>query len=195
MATGVSMQHGKLTAGVARTLAQKLGPSGFDVLRDHGKTGVDTEDKLGKIRSWFGSTYNVDSILADLDIAVVSKDNNKVYALVEIEETTHKPKVILGDILATLVGEHITFQRERHLNVGEWTMLLVMVHRSKLSHKPRIEYITSQSCYLRTQLATHNASIGTIIVDEFRDLAELQSKIEKHIANAIKVVTLRDIAP
>lgn len=193
--TGVSMQHGKLTAWVARTLDQELGPKGFDVLHDHRKMEDDRPDKLGKIRSWFGPEYASNAMIADLDIAVVSKDDNKVYALVEIEETTDKPKVILGDILATLVGEHITFQRERHLNVGEWTMLLVMVHRSKLSHKPRIEYITSQSCYLRTQLSTPNASIGTIIVDEFRDRADLQRKIEKHIADAIKVVTLRDIAP
>ncbi len=195
MATGVSMRHGKLTAWVARTLDQKFGSKGFDVLHDHRTMENDRPDKLGKIRSWFGSTYNVDSILADLDIAVICKANNKVYALVEIEETTDKPKVILGDILATIIGKHITFQGKRDLEIGNWTMLIVLSHCSQSSHLDRTRFLEGQSNKLKTSLTTHNASINKIIVDEFRDRAELQKKIEKHIADAIKVGTMRDIAP
>jgi hypothetical protein len=43
----------------------------------------------------FGKEYKSGALLAFLDIAVVSQDTDKVIALIEIEETTDKPKVLL----------------------------------------------------------------------------------------------------
>jgi len=118
------MSNGMLTIHLAHILQQEFNQQRFDVLHDHGPKQMDSPDKVGKLRSWFGSALKAETILADLDIALVSPRDKKVYALIEIEETTDKPKVILGDILATLFGEGIAFQGKLDLQVGEWITLL-----------------------------------------------------------------------
>lgn len=175
------MAHGPPTTQVARLLQQDFEPIGLDVLHDHKQMGVDPPDKLGKIRSWFGSIYKSDAMLADLDIAVVSRHTGKVSVLIEIEETTDKPKAILGDVLATLLGNSITFQGKRHLHVGPWTTLVIMTHNTNSSHLNRLLYLEEQSNQLRTHLSTPNASIGRIILDAFQDAAELEHKLRVHI--------------
>lgn len=180
------MAPGTLTTSVARVLQQEFDLKGFDVLHAHGQKGIDPPDKLGKLRSWFGSTFKSDAALADLDIAVVARDTGKVYMLIEIEETTDKPKVILGDILATLLGHSITFQGKRNLHVGNWTTFVIVARTTRRSHLRRLPYLEQQANQLRTRLATPNASIGRIILDTFRDEAELAYKLRQHIGEVTK---------
>jgi hypothetical protein len=180
------MAHGAVTSRLARLLQSELGLHGYAVLYDHGLSGIDPIDRLGKIKAWYGTAYNSKVILADLDIAVVDQESAKVYALVEIEETTDKPKIILGDVLATLLGDSITFQGKRKLQVGEWTTLMVMAHSVQNSHRYRVSYLEGQVNQIKSKLSTTNAVIGNIVVDTFDSETELEHKLRDHLQQALQ---------
>ena len=182
------MSNGALTAQVAHSLQQEFNQQGFDVLHDHGQKEINSPGKLGKLRSWFGSALKSETVLADLDIAIVSHRDKKIYALIEIEETTDKPKVILGDILATLLGNGIAFQGKLDLQVGEWTTLLVMVYDAHQSHLDRLAFLSEQAKILKRKLTTPNASIGQIIIDIFSDQAQLEFVLRQHVNKAVSAV-------
>ena len=179
------MSHGTLTMQVARVFQKEFIKEGFDILHDHGQKGIDQQTNLGKLRSWFGTSPKLETILSDLDIAVVLHETEKIYALIEIEETTDKPKVILGDILATLLGEGIVFQGKHNLKVGKYTTMIVMVHVDPPSHINRIIYLEKQTNNIRKKLLTPNSSIGRIVVDDFSGKEQLENKLRQHIKNAI----------
>ena len=179
------MSNGTLTAQVAHLLQQEFNQQEFDVLHDHGQKEIDSSDKLGKLRSWFGSALKSETVLADLDIAIVSRHDKKIYALIEIEETTDKPKVILGDILATLLGNGIAFQGKLDLQVGEWTTLFVMVYDIHQSHLNRLAFLAEQTGLLKRNLTTPNATIGRIIIDTFSDKEQLECKLWQHINEVV----------
>jgi hypothetical protein len=185
------MARGALTMQAARVLQPEFSQQGFDILHAHGEKGLDSPLLLGKIHAWFGEAYRPETILADLDMAVVSHaalaahNQERAYALVVIEETGSKPKVILGDILATLLGKGIIFQGKRPLQVGRWTTLMVLardVHQSGLEQLP---YLAAQSKYLRENLLTPNASIGRVVIDTFMDDLQLEEKLRQNIAAAL----------
>jgi hypothetical protein len=179
------MSKRALTTQVARSLRHEFDQQGFDLLNDHGKKGIDPTDKLGKLRSWFGPHLKFESVLADLDIAIVSRSDKKIYALIEIEETSEKPKVILGDVLATLTGKGIAFKGKHDNKVGEWTTLIVMVHITRQSQSDRLAFLSEQIDIIKRNLTTPNASIGRIIIDTFSDNVQLEGKIRQHIIDAI----------
>jgi hypothetical protein len=185
------MANGVWTAQVAGILQKEFDKRGFDVLHDHGQKG-DLDNTLGTLRSWFESESDSGSTretaLADLDLAVVSRDPNeanKVYALVEIEETTHHPKIILGDIFATLLGDGVIFQGKRPLDVGKWTTLIVLAHSEHNSHRDRIVYLEKQANQLKTYLSTKNASIGQIVLDTFQERADLEVNLRRYIEESL----------
>lgn len=178
------MAHGALTARVARNLADHLGPHGSDVLYDHGETTNDLVGKVGRIVSWFGPEYKSGALLAFLDIAVVSKDTGKLVVLIEIEETSDKPKVLLGDALATLLGDRVTFQGKRQLEVGFWTTLLVFGKTNKRQHDDRITFVEDRLNQLKSSLSSHNTSIDRIIIRTFRKETGLQAKLLKFVLNS-----------
>jgi len=179
------MKHGILTARMANVLSQEFKAQGFDVLFDHGKKGADTTDKIGRIVSWFGTEYKRDTLLAFLDIAVVLCGSGKTFALIEIEETTAKPKVLLGDVLTTLIGGGIKFQGKRDLQVGQWTTLIVLAHSRTQSHQAQVNFLKKQTKHLKSVLSTPNASIGQIVIDTFRCESELENKLKQHIKNSL----------
>jgi hypothetical protein len=179
------MTHGKLTSQVAVALAQEFTPKGFDVLFDHAVKGTVPPQNLGKIASWFGPEYRSFTQLGFLDIAVVSRVSEKAIVLIEIEETTDQPKVLLGDLFATLLGEGVKFQGKRDLLVGPWTTLVIL-GRSKLqSHQARVAYLMEQAEQITTGLSTPNSSIGQTVIDLFRDEVDLLEKLRFQINQAI----------
>jgi hypothetical protein len=179
------MTHGKLTSQVAVALAQELASMGFEVLFDHASRGTVPPQNLGKIGSWFGPEYQSFAQLGFLDIAVVSKKSEKAIVLVEIEETTDQPKVLLGDLFATLLGDGIKFQGKRDLLVGPWTTL-ILFGRSKLqSHQVRADFLSEQATLIKATLSTPNASIGQIVIDLFRDDSDLLDKLRRQIEISI----------
>lgn len=180
------MAHGRLTSEVAITLSQELASRGFDVLFDHAVRGTVPPQNLGKIASWFGPEYRSFAQLGFLDIAVVSKKSEKAIVLVEIEETMDQPKVLLGDIFATLLGDGVKFQGKRDLHVGPWTTLVIL-GRSKLqSHRVRADFLSEQATQIKATLSTPNASIGQIVIDLFRDESDLLHKLRRLIQDVIR---------
>jgi hypothetical protein len=180
------MTHGKVTSQLAGVLHEWLSPQGYEVLHDHRQDENDPEDRLGKLRSWYGPDYNFNAILTDLDMAVVARGGNKVFVLVEIEETTDKPKVILGDVLATLLGRGIKFQGKRELEVGEWTTLVVMARSSHQSNPDRVRHLSEQLQQIKSGLSTPNAVIGRIVVDTFDAESQLECKLKEQIQQALQ---------
>ena len=94
------MQHGALTARLGSFLSGALKQQAVDVLYDHGRQVKNALTPVGRLSAWFGDHYGANSLLAHIDLAVVEHGSDKALALVEIEETTDKPKVLLGDVLA-----------------------------------------------------------------------------------------------
>jgi hypothetical protein len=180
------MANGELTARIARRLSQKLELRGFDILFDHGDRQTDPPDKLGEIVSWFGHKLRLDARLALLDIAVVSRDSDKAFALIEIEESSATPKVLLGDVLATLLGDKVTFQHDRDLKVGQWTTLIVLTRADKRGSKESlVAFLEDRLNRLRYALSTPNASIDRIVVATFGDESELEAKLTQAVKEAL----------
>ncbi len=175
------MKQGELTAQVSRSLSRELQGRDYEVLFDHGDKGVDPPDQLGQIASWFGPDYKTDSRLALLDIAIVRRGTDDALLLVEIEENAASPKVLLGDVLATLLGDHITFQGQRELNVGPWTSLIVLVRSEADRPDAKIGYLVEKLCELKSRMTTSNASIGKVVIDAFSNGVELQEKVVAYI--------------
>jgi hypothetical protein len=178
------MDRGELTARIAHCLSQKLEPRGFNVLFDHADKETDST-RIGRIVSWIGPQYQSVSQLAFLDIAIVSRESDQAFALIEIEESTVKPKVILGDVLATLLGEQVTFQGKRSLKVGTWTTLIVFARGRTPQHQLRSVFLEGKLNEIRSLLfALHpssNASVGRIVLGIFKDDTELGAKLEQQL--------------
>jgi hypothetical protein len=179
------MKHGELTTALARHLTTFLKSEGFEILYDHGDTSQDTTGQIGRIVSWFGPEYKSETRLAFLDIAIVSKDMGNAVALIEIEETTDKPKVIIGDVLATLLGDRITFKGERTLDVGPWTTLIVLVKSTGKLHEKRRRFIQKKMNLLKPSLKTRNATIDRIVIRPFEFKGELQGELMEFIHKEI----------
>ena len=171
------MKQGRLTAQVSRALSDELARSFYQVLFDHGDPAIDPPDQLGQIASWFGLKYTADSRLALLDLAVVDRDTDDALLLVEIEESAASPKVILGDVMGTLLGDRVTFQGQRELNVGAWSHLIVLVRGETDPRTALIRHVTEQVQRLKPRLTTSNASIGEVIIETFATAADLERKL------------------
>ncbi len=103
-------KHGELTAEIGA----KLTFDGYDIFYDHGTSS----ENVGKIVSTLKKEYGRDDELSQLDIAVVEQDSDKAVLLVEIEETSDRPKTFLGDIFGVLFGNHIYFRRRELTSWG-----------------------------------------------------------------------------
>jgi hypothetical protein len=126
-------------------------------------------------------------VLAQLDIAVVAPTSDKVVALLEIEETTDKPKVLLGDVLAMLLGDAVKFQGKRDLQVGSWTTLVVLGRSRTQPHPTRIAFLREQANHLKAVLSTSNAAVGQIVIDHFHERLELERKVRQWIQYAVNI--------
>jgi hypothetical protein len=165
-------KHGLLTAKVAREISPYWEEHGYQVLYDHDPAS----DRVGKLVSSFGDLpYDRNTQLSHIDIAIVEKKTpEKIFALIEIEETTDKPKTILGDLLGVLIGEHISFGKKHPLLVNEHTILLVFV-KSKGSHDERNKYLLKKVMEIRSNLFTANSVIERIAIKSFCDEAKLSA--------------------
>jgi hypothetical protein len=178
---GEKMNKGKLTAKMARILGEKF-KGRADILFDLGNPKTDGADKVGIIRSWFGSKLTRGSLLANLDMAVVLPKPNQVVALIEIEESAANAKTLLGDVFATLFGDHITFRGKPELKVDAQTILIVLACSS--SHRQVASYL-NQTLRVNPDWRTKNSRIGRVVIDAFRTESELEEKLTNVIENAL----------
>lgn len=179
------MPNGKSTVKTACYLSQYIDKYGYTVLFDHGDPSKDPPDQVGNISSWFGEKLTASSQLALLDIAIVETKTNRVVVLIEIEETSSTPKVILGDALGTLLGDHITFQGKRPLTVGEFTTLIILLKQPKGDQSKKIDYLQAQIRQLSKHINTDNASIGRIYIDIYEGELELFQKAQEYASDSL----------
>jgi hypothetical protein len=179
------MSDGEHTACVARALRQALSDHDVDILFDHGQQGVDPPEFLGEIVSWYGPDYGADARLALLDIAVVWPDEDKAAALIEIEESSATPKVVLGDLLAALLGDQVTYQGERRLKVGAWTTLIVLVPAQSDGKRRQVAEMARRVGEIRSALSSGNAAIGRFCVDTYEEVRDLEQVVEGLVREAL----------
>jgi len=165
--------HGELTEKLAETISPYWNDHGFSVFHDHGRDPY--RENVGKIVSTLNKDYHNGDELSQLDIAIVKKDSNKIFILVEIEETTGKPKTFLGDIFGVLFGEHIFFKR-KELFIEDITTLIV-VGVNKTDHPARNKSIQDQVKKAKTNLTTRNARIGEVMVETYENKAVLTEQL------------------
>lgn len=174
---------GRLTAQAAHRLAERLQGEPLAVLYGHGKPIDTAREKVGQVVSWFGPQHTLESELAYIDVAVVSSTAQQALALIEVEESPAPPKLVIGDALAALLGDAVSF-RGRSLAVGPWTTLAVLVRGGGQAHATRLAYLADQLKRLQSSLTTHNAAMGRIVVEEWRTPAELEQRLARIVAQA-----------
>lgn len=175
------VSHGEITADIARKITDDWNKRGYDVFYDHGVSSKNT----GKIVSVSRKDYKRGDELSQLDIAIVERaPGKKVIALVEIEETSDRPKTILGDVFGALFGKHLFFKRTK-LRVGEFTTLFV-VGIKKTKHEGRNRYIQGQVNKVKASLDTQNSSIGNVLVMVYRNEGELIKKFPLELESLVK---------
>ncbi len=173
--------HGELTAKIARQISKDWNERGYDVLYDHGSS----DENVGKIVSWFGSTYNREAELGQLDIAIVEKSSDKATALIEIEETNDRPKTFLGDLFGVLLGDHICFGGKRSLSVDADTTLIVL-GKSKVSHEKRNRYLREKVIKVKSSLSKGNSVIRKVVIETFSDEEKLSALLPSMLDRAFK---------
>ncbi len=103
-------QQGEKTRQIAETLCRKLGVNtgryrDIEVRYDYG----DSKDHdVCQPTSYMDHRYGSDATLSGLDIVLLM--NGKVIIMVEVEESSVRPKIILGDIFSTVLAKRIRIQ-------------------------------------------------------------------------------------
>jgi hypothetical protein len=172
--------HGELTTKIARKISQGWEKRGYTVLYDHDPSN----GKIGKIVSVIKNKYRREDELSQIDIAVVEKSSDKVFALIEIEETNDRPKTFLSDIFGVLFGEYICFKR-KELQVKDFTTLIV-VGVNKTNHNDRNKHILDRVNRVKTSLGTQNAKIREVIIKTYTDEKELMMQLPLELNQAFK---------
>lgn len=173
--------HGEITAYIARKIRDDWNGRGYDVYYDHGVSSKNT----GKIVSVWNKDYKRGDELSQLDIAIVERTpDRKVVALIEIEETSDRPKTFLGDIFGVLFGKYLFFKRIG-LKVGRFTTLFV-VGIKQAKHEGRNRYLQDQVSKVKDGLDTRNSKIGKVVVKVFVTEDELIEKFPSELEILLK---------
>ncbi len=155
---------GRLTVEIAERLSTYYCGEGCEVYHDHGDQG-----ERGTIVSCYKNQQGKQ--LSHVDVVVVRKDTRRVLALLEIEETSDKPKIFLGDAFSILMGEAIICQGEP-LEPDEGTALFV-AGISPTDHKARNEFLQDRIMEVKSSLRTKNARIGRVEIKTYKDEQDL----------------------
>ena len=168
----------KFTLPAARYLINLYRNSELQVFYDHG------DHSSQRIYSWFGTTYTTpytDQHLSWIDIIVAEPKLGKIHKIIEIEDSTAKPKTIIGDMMAVLLGDGIALASRSDWQMGNWTTLTTLAYVSRsnaqIKYQTRLDHIKKQIESFQSCLKTRNAKIGHIILESFKDIGELQNKL------------------
>ncbi len=175
-------RHGEITAQMGELLARSLKGRGYVVHYDHGVTGED----VGTIVSWFEGKEGDgrESGLSQLDIVILDERTKKAVLLMEIEETSDRPKAILGDLFATLLGDGIRFSGYTDIEVDQHTILLV-VTTSRFGRDAVDEYIEEKVNAVKAGLETRNSQIGEAFIWAFANSEELEERLPSEVEQLI----------
>ena len=167
--------HGQLTSKIGQSLQLE----GYDVFYDHGISS----NNIGRIVSYFGDKNERGTQLSFLDIAVVKKNTKELLALIEIEETMDKPKTIIADIFAFMMGDHVVF-KGKELKVGTGTTLIVIGY-NKVRNKKHHEHIREKANNIKPALGTNNSKVGNIWIDTYSDEEKLSTVLTSLLKKTI----------
>lgn len=176
---------GDLTAAVARDLSSAFEARGVEVIFDHGDPAIDGLARVGQIASWFGQDYHARSRLALLDIAFIKQGADDLLMLAEVEETASDPKLILGDVFGTLMGDHLVFQGKRRLNVAKTTALVILVKCDASGTDERLAYLESQVNELKHRAKSGNAKIGRVVIRCYSNEVQLREYLESFLVEQL----------
>jgi hypothetical protein len=192
--------HGAWTAQAARELSAKLDSLGFDVLCAHRDRRVRKDEpshvRFGQTISWLGSDFKSSSRLAFPDIAVVDRASKKAILVAEVEESKAQPKLVIADLLATLLGDHITFgsNHKEELQIGPWTTYSILAKfPGRGSSEQQLQGLSARLNEVKNSLHSPNASVGLINIQTYRTEEELRRKLFTQAEKAL--VTLRSTQP
>ncbi|MBZ5499538.1 MAG: hypothetical protein LAP85_24325 [Acidobacteriia bacterium] len=121
----MTQRQGEKTRQIAETLRGRLrnNPGRYgdiDVRYDHGDS---TDVDVCQPTSYMGRRYGADATLSGVDIVLLKKGN--VFVVVEVEESSVRPKIILGDIFGTILARRIHVQG-RSYPIHDATMIVAL---------------------------------------------------------------------
>jgi len=171
---------GILTWEATKFIRDNLNKNLFDLYYHHGEASA----FRGQIVSSIEEEYKRGDRLAQLDIAIVKKDTDDAVVLIEIEDTTDKPKTLISDLFGTLMGNFISLRGNRKLRVGNHTTLIILAKGK--NHEDRIIHIREKAVLAKPHMGTKNSVIGNIVIEPFADGKELNTMVMKKINEAIR---------
>jgi hypothetical protein len=178
------MLQGAWTAQAAHELSTKIDSLRFDVLCAHRDKRVRKDEtshvRFGQTISWLGSEFKSSSRLAFPDIAVVDRTSKKVILVAEVEESKAQPKLVIADLFATLLGDHITFgpDHKEELTIGPWTTYSVLSKSTgRESGNEQMQWLAARLNDVKNGLSTPNASVGRINIQTYRTEKELGQRL------------------
>jgi len=178
------MLQGAQTARAAQELSEKVDQRGFDVFCAHRDRRVQRREvsgvRFGQTISWLGSEFLASSRLAFLDIAVVDRASKKAILVAEVEESTAHPKLLIADLFATLLGDHITFgpDHKEEFRIGPWTTYSILTKSTgKGSGEQQLQWLAARLNDVKKRLDTPNAAVGQISIQTYRTEEELKEKL------------------
>lgn len=159
------------TAPGAKRLAQfyEQTRSPYTVYFDHDKVGH-------RLYCWYGQSYQTPYSLrhlAHVDMVVADPQTRAVHQIVEVEDSSSRPKTLIADVMAVLLGDGMAFDGSHDWRIGPWTSLIVLAYHASPptpEYLARIQHIEQRLNGLLPHLDTGNARLGKIELSLFADL-------------------------
>jgi hypothetical protein len=167
--------HGEMTAKLRFQLQNEPTLQGNTVFYDHGDPRQN--NNVGAITNFFDELHR-DTKLSEIDLAIIDKEG-KVILLIEIEEKDDNPKKLIGDAMATLLGNGIDF-KGKPLAIGEWTTLLILAMTTGQGHEKRIQEIENRINQIVTDVKLNKMKIKGVRLVLFEKPDELKNTVMKY---------------
>jgi hypothetical protein len=167
--------HGEMTAGLGFQLQNEPALQGYTIFYDHGDPSQN--NNVGAITAFFDELHR-DTKLSEIDVAIIDKEG-KVILLIEIEEKDDNPKKLIGDAMATLLGNGIDF-KERQFSIGERATLLILAKKTGEGHEKRIQEIENGINQIITDGKLNKIKINGVRLSLFEKQDELKSMVMKY---------------
>jgi len=173
--------RGKITQQIAKELTECLASTKYQVLYDHGESVKD----VGRIVSYFGQDYHRGTQLSCVDIAVVDSTSCEILFLIEIEEGNARPKTLLGDAMAVLLGDTIVFAGNDYRVTGKTRFLICSLANARGQKQKKVSYIQERIKALRHHLESGNAKIGEITFPLYNSENELKAQLVELVVHKL----------
>ena len=118
-------------------LSEYLDGSPYRVFYDHGDQ--QSSANVAKVKGFVGDEITRQRVLAEIDL-MVAKRNGEAILLIELEESSFTPKLILGDVFTILMCNGLSVKQSR-FKITSQTKLIVAGVTPTSSQMKRIENV------------------------------------------------------